>query len=212
MSSEIVVQGEHFKDDADLWIAIEEIEETLEDMPSDTPEHAKLKEHYDLLLGAYKEATGAESPEQIAKQELAQPEEDEDGEEQEEPRPTHDLRIAAESGAQLLCPTCGQGVPFPELPPMDKTSERCPNCEGWGKVVTGSRVDGHIWHDCKTCGGEGVIPVTGTQVPEPARQSAQVPEAPGARWNPDENNWLPPDNAQPPWAGAVWDAFYGKWA
>jgi rubrerythrin len=211
--SAISVQGEKYESLDDLIETIARLQNELEDMPSETPEHEALSRHIERLREAAGNGVDASSEfsaeDEAPSAPLPAPEE----EEEEEAEFTHNLREAAETGALLLCPTCGQEVPFPETPPLDQTVTRCPNCDGWGKVLRPSRVDGHIWRDCPVCQAEGVVPKEAAALPfEPTRKAAPVPEAPGAVWNPLDENWSPPPGAQPPWVGATWDSFYGKWA
>lgn len=209
---DIVVQGEHYESREELLGTIEALEEKLAEMPSDTPEHNDLSRHIERLREA---ASGeAESETESPTVEPAEPASPlaPEEEEEEEYETTHDLQDAAENGKILLCPTCGQEVPFPEVPPMDNTVERCSNCDGWGKVVRPTRVDGHVWRDCPVCQGEGVVQKLAAPPPAPARKAVEVPEAPGALFNPTTEQWDPPAGVQPPWAGATWDPFYGRWS
>lgn len=209
--SAIKVQGETYADVGELNAAIEELETTLGDMPDGTPEHEKLAQHVETLRAAAETSgTGEAASGPVAEPEPVsdEPPKDPKSEEQEH---THSLRDAADNGKQIVCPLCGNDIPFPEAPPLDPNVQRCPDCQGWGNVLTGSRVDGHVWRDCPTCNGNGYVDKRGTSIPVIGSKAAPVPEAPGAIWNADTETWNPPPGQQPPWAGAVWDTFLGKW-
>jgi hypothetical protein len=83
-------------------------------------------------------------------------------------------KIIGPEGMPPLCPVCqGTGLDFsggqPE--PEYKDSPRdvtCPDCEGWGKVRTGSRVQGEEVQACPTCTGRGAVAKGATLVTAPA--------------------------------------------
>lgn len=95
-------------------------------------------------------ALGAENTEQVVELEKAQT--------------TYLRKVEKIIGTQAmppLCPACeGTGLDFTggEPEPELKASpdrERCPDCDGWGKVVTGSRVPTEEVLPCPTCQGAG---------------------------------------------------------
>lgn len=91
-----------------------------------------------------------------------------------------------------LCPACegtgldftgGQGEPeFAESPDR----ERCPDCDGWGKVRTGSRVPTEDVLPCPTCQGAGHR-VKLTVQPAPANNGEQTATGSGQSWLGDPN-------------------------
>jgi len=74
--------------------------------------------------------------------------------------------------AELMpCPACsGMGFNSVELPP-DEYHARCPDCDGWGNVLSGSRVESQRVLPCQGCNGSGHVPRL--------REVATVPAAPG---------------------------------
>lgn len=209
--SAIKVQGETYETAEELNAAIAELEVTLGDMPDGTPEHEKLAQHVAALRAAADESGTGEALVSPAPEVEPVPELPSDDHEPEEPEHTHSLRDAADNAKQVVCPLCGNDIPFPEAPPLDPTVERCDSCDGWGTALTGSRVDGHVWRDCPKCQGNGYTTKAGEAAPTLGNTAAPVPEAPGAIWNNEAKSWNPPPGQQPPWAGAVWDSFLGKW-
>lgn len=210
--SAIKVHGETYENVASLNETIDELTAQYEDMP-DGAGRMKLAAHVATLRAAAEGSgsdDGAASPADAPEDEPEpMPQEEE---EEGETEPTHSLIEAADYGKPLACPLCGNEVPFPESPPLDKFATRCGDCDGWGKVLTGSRVDGNVWRDCKGCNGSGFREDSTASAPTPLRKAADAPEAPGAIWNADNESWNPPPGVQPPWAGATWDSFYGKWS
>jgi len=209
--SVIKVQGETYQSVDDLNATIYNLEADLEKMPSDTPEHEKLAQHVAALRAAAEESGSGEPPASPAP--VAEPGPDTADEENEEDKVevTHSLRDAAENGKELVCPLCGHDIDFPEVPPLDPNVERCRDCKGWGSVLTGSRVDGHVWRNCPTCQGQGFTDEHSVISRIPELKAAATPGAPGALWNPETEQWDRPPGQQPPWAGAVWDSFLGQW-
>jgi hypothetical protein len=117
-------------------------------------------------------------------------------------------------GAEPVCPMCnGEGVLEVE-PPLHPSYERCADCDGFGLIYTGSRRGGRAVEDCPTCQGDGFKKRANVPAvePMPAMRYAQLPEWSGAQLAPDGSGWLPPLPATPPWDGATWDKFYGRWS
>lgn len=111
-----------------------------------------------------------------------------------------------------LCPMClGHGVLEVE-PPQDPTAQRCPACEGYGKVYTGSRVEGNMTRDCPTCNGGGFVDVQPTiPLPPPLVRAAAAPAWPEAKWDGITQRWLEPLPVNLPWEGANWDGLEGTY-
>jgi hypothetical protein len=210
--SVIRVQGETYDTLDDLVDTIDELDDKLHAMPDGSAERMKLAAHVETLRAAAAESGGGESTASPAAPDESPPDEPPTEDEDEDVEHTHSLRDAAENGKEIVCPLCGSEIPFPEVPPLDPKVKRCDDCNGWGNVLTGSRVDGHVWRDCPTCNGSGFVDKQGAAVPVLGNQAAHAPEAPGAVWNAERENWSPPPGQQPPWAGAVWDEFLGKWS
>lgn len=207
----IKVKGETYESYDDLFAAIVDLTVKLEDMPSESPEYGNLAEHIaDLRAGlpADFKPTPEENPDHSTAESP-----DESGAEGVElsEEVTTNIRAAYEHGLDVVCPTCGQHVDMPEAPPRDPDIDTCPNCNGWGQVVTGSRVDGHVWRNCSRCEGQGWVTKSVTVPASFNAGAASVPQAPGAIWNADTSRWDPPAGVQPPWAGAMWDNLLGKW-
>lgn len=81
------------------------------------------------------------------------------------------------------CPTCAEqqlGFVF-DLPATgpdyrrSELTEACPDCGGWGDVLTGAKVERGMLDQCNTCGGKGFVFKLGTP---PA--AAVAPAAPAA--------------------------------
>lgn len=100
------------------------------------------------------------------------------------------LSEVQEQGARLLL---GQGIgpDYRQAP----NSETCPTCNGWGKVKTGSRVDGKGLIVCAECAGRGFIGEAANVTPAQAAGAEEIPYAlapdPEA-FTPDEDNWHTP--------------------
>lgn len=207
----ITVKGEKYGSLDELFNSIVELTVTLESMPSDSPEHNNLAKHIEDLKAELPEDYKPSPPEDSPVASAATPEDGDEGGEELPEEVTTNIRSAYEHGLDVVCPTCGQHVDMPEAPPRDPDIDTCPNCNGWGQVVTGSRVDGHVWRNCSRCDGQGWV-VKSVVVPASFNAgAAQVPQAPGAIWNADTSRWNPPVGQQPPWAGAMWDDLLGKW-
>jgi hypothetical protein len=133
----------------------------------------------EVALAKVREAAGALEPEPA-----------------DEPDPTSEALAKAHAGylkeiAAILgedadirpCAACsGLGFNPVELPP-DHFHERCPDCDGWGNVLSGSRVESQRVLPCNGCNGSGhrptlqpaerpqtpasVVPVLPTFVPQP---------------------------------------------
>jgi hypothetical protein len=210
--SVIKVQGETYQDADELNSTIGELEAKLEEMSSDTPEHNRLAAHIDTLRAAAAESGEGNVTASPAAPTEPEPDTPPTEDAKEVAEQTHSLRDAADNGKEIICPLCGAPIEFPETPPADAFAHRCPDCDGWGQVLTGSRVDGHVWRDCKGCQGQGFKEENDAPTVLQKSHAAPTPEAPGATWNAERENWDPPTGQQPPWAGAVWDAFLGKWS
>jgi hypothetical protein len=92
-------------------------------------------------------------------------------------------KLLPEGEAIFVCPVCtGTGFTLEpveqptELLP-DKTRERCPDCDGNGKVKTGSRVETEAILPCPTCNGAGWRNVL--YLAQPQQPPGQQPNAPG---------------------------------
>lgn len=110
-----------------------------------------------------------------------------------------------------ICPMCnGDGFLHAE-PPQDPTTQRCPACDGYGRVYTGSRKQGQETRACPICAGDGwVAAATTTETLQPKVAAAEVPQWPGALWNQDKLRWDPPEGDKP-WADAHWNDIAGNW-
>lgn len=208
----IEVAGEKYKDLDALRIEIDVVEATLEEMPSDTPEHENLAQHLKKMRAAAAEATGGSEDNAVSSEPSPPAATPPEEEAEEEVETTTSLRDASDTGKALVCPLCGHDIDFPETPPLDAFSHKCDKCDGWGQVMTGSRVDGHVWRDCKECQGSGFVENQAQTYKPTVTGAAPTPEAPGAIWEPLLERWSPPAGQQPPWAGAVWDDLLGKWS
>lgn len=120
--------------------------------------------------------------------------------------------IVIDGNEHAICPMClGVGW-LTEEPPQDPTSERCPDCEGVGKVYTGSRVPGQATRSCPTCAGNGWKLRDGVTPPPPGESgAAEFPEWPGAIWDNNTLRWNPPPGEELPWDGATWNDMRGTW-
>lgn len=212
MAKEIVVQGEHYANVDELNTAIDSLTAKLDEVPSESPEHNDLLRHIERLREAAEgsaSVSGDDSPTPEPSSE-AEPEADE--QQVTDEGHTTNIREAFEQGQHLHCPLCGSEVDYAELPPMDETVVTCPNCKGWGQVVRPTKVDGQVWHTCTICQGNGYVDKPGVERPPTQPRAAMTPEAPGAVWNATTNDWDAPPGIAPPWDGATWDRFYGRWS
>lgn len=208
----IRVKGETYADAAELAETIERLGADHAAMP-DGPAKVSLGAHIDELysvLGGYATSgdglggSGDKAPGPPGASPLPPATDDNEGDE------TDTLL----DGAGVVCPMCDGSGELAADPPDDPRATRCNDCDGWGKVYTGSRVRGHEVRDCPTCQGGGFVepPTTVASPPPASRTAAEAPEAPGATWDAVNGNWMRPEGGQPPWPGATWDSFYGKWA
>lgn len=208
----ITVQGERYADVAELSATIDELESKLDNVPDGTPEHADLSRHIDRLYEALSEASPGVVP-QTAEPgtSVAVPAPGEDLPDDDEAE-EHEHEHEPEDESLTHCPACGWPLDVEILPPQHPDVTQCVGCQGFGKVLTGSRVEGHILIDCPTCKGQGW-----TNRPEAAREivaATRLEQAiwPGARSSDDGATWLPPFDSTPPWQGAEWDSFRGTWS
>jgi hypothetical protein len=95
----------------------------------------------------------------------------------------------------------GEPVPPPLLP--DTHSQECPDCQGWGIVLTGSKVHGKNTAACKGCGGRGSVGDRYNVDPSQFVPGAQVP----AETNGHEADALLPED---PWGTPIGHPDYGK--
>lgn len=208
----IKVKGETYADAAELAETIERLGADHAAMP-DGPAKVSMGAHIDELysvLGGYATSEGGsggsgdKAPGPSGASPLPPTTDDNDDDQNE----------ALAEGAMFTCPMCGGAGELPNEPPPDPKSDRCVTCKGWGKVYTGSLVEGHAIRECPTCQGQGwTEKAPSFAPPAPAsRTAAEAPEAPGATWDAVNENWMRPEGGQPPWPGATWDSFYGKWA
>lgn len=208
----IKVKGETYRDAGELAETIERLGAEYAGM-SDGPEKLSMGAHIDELysvLGGYANGEGgtggnAGNDLEVSRSPALPPTTDDDDDDE------HD---ALAEGASFSCPMCEGTGELPNEPPPDPLSDRCVTCSGWGKVYTGSLVEGHAIRECPTCQGQGWTEKAHSFAlpPAPMRTAAESPEAPGAWWAEDTKDWNPPVGVQPPWVGATWDRFYGKWA
>lgn len=212
MPAPITVQGERYADLDELGDAILELRKQLENMPSDTPNHASLAAHLERLENAHIEASGGVIPPDEGVPEragqAAPPEDDEEEEEGHVPVPD-DLE---DTGELTHCPACGWPLDIDIVPASHPDIETCPGCMGFGKVLTGSRVEGHTIMDCPTCKGQGWRNKQAVTERLVTATRAETPIWNGARLSDDGTRWIPAEGEAPPWQGATWDEFRGTWA
>ena len=207
----IKVHGETYHDENEVRETIVMLEGQLEALSEDTPEHKDLAQHIARLKDAL--PTGGDNASDSTSDEPEDTPSDVTGEDETEVESgfTHDIQEAFETGAEILCPTCGQHVDFPEAPPINPDAEQCPKCKGWGKYVNPSRVDGYIWQTCSHCQGQGFT-VKGEAPPlASVAAPADMPLWAGATWDAETQGWNPPPG-EPPWTNAEWDRVRGTWA
>lgn len=77
-----------------------------------------------------------------------------------------------------------------DQPPQDDTTRRCPRCNGWGVLMTGSRADGKITRICARCEGGGWVAnvddeLAARRVDEPAETTPPALPAPPTTGLPD---------------------------
>lgn len=101
--------------------------------------------------------------------------------------------------AVIMCPSCGQSFPATDapdgwIPAQSKSSGTCDECEGFGKVTTGSYIAEHAVKNCGKCGGTGYIEA-GATTPAPLPTPVMVYD----------------DRPPQPWANAVWDDAQRMW-
>lgn len=208
----IRVKGETYGDAAELVDEIGRLNATLAEMPPGQ-EAAALRKHIDDLNAALPHHDAPERAESDGGATVAgtgagdgvPSDEDDDGDD--------DARREL-ADAETVCPMCGGIGTLATDPPDDPNRTRCRDCDGWGKVYTGSRVPGYEVKDCLTCNGEGAVAVAGyvQQQTRRADEAADVPLQAGALWDAATLRWRPPLEQQPPWTGATWDELKGGWA
>lgn len=212
MPADIVIQGERYKDAEELRSTIAELELAMDDMPSDSPQHGDMVVHIQRLREALAEASpgmeGEESPVSVPAGQTV-PGEDNEDEELEEIEPLADNDT---EDSLTHCPACGWPLDIDVMPPHHPDIETCSGCQGFGKVLTGSRVEGHILMDCPTCKGQGWTNKAQTNQKLTTATRAEMALWPNARSSDDGTRWLPPEDSTPPWSGAAWDEFRGTWA
>lgn len=98
-------------------------------------------------------------------------------------------------------------APFPQSP----TYERCDECDGWGRVLTGARLESPGIQPCPKCDGNGYLDKRSTNAatppPSPSpEQPAPPPPPPG----PDPLR-TPPPEGRPPAVGMIWDQDAYTW-
>lgn len=208
----IRIKGETYRDAAELAETIERLGNDYAEMPEGAAK-TNLAAHIDELysvLGGYApggdgKGDGGDKAGKVSTASSSSSTTDE---------PENDDDDALAEGAQFTCPMCGGTGELPHEPPPDPRSARCPDCEGWGKVYTGSLVEGHTVRDCHTCQGQGWVDRSGERAAQPDvnKTAADMPEQMGALWDAKRKFWMPPAGQQPPWPGATWDTYYGKWS
>lgn len=88
--------------------------------------------------------------------------------------------------AIVPCGSCnGYGFKPFELP-ADPHTETCPDCQGWGEVLTGSSVAGQIKRACPTCKSKGWREI-GAVVPITPQTTDRAPAPPGFYYDPAGN-------------------------
>lgn len=98
------------------------------------------------------------------------------------------------------CPTCG-GLGFdltgsvggPSYRSTDQF-KRCEVCDGLGKLLTDSQVEGHLLRDCSVCQGRGYL----EKIAPPAAVPEQVTEYGTPKWMGDVPAPAPPVAPMPP--------------
>lgn len=206
------IQGETYADAGELIDTIGRLTAEMLEM-ADGPERVALLEHIERLqtaLGPEVESEGNADDAPAMRDRLPEP----------DPAPASSGELdevdreLLEHGAKFACPMCDGVGELTYEPPQDPNAERCADCDGWGKVYTGSRVPGYEVEDCRSCKGEGRVrePVAEYAAIAAPAKAAEFPGQLGALWDGENSAWLPPPGQQPPWVGATWDSFYGKWA
>jgi hypothetical protein len=85
--------------------------------------------------------------------------------------------VLGDEAEVVPCEHCqGRGFNPLELP-ADHYHERCPDCDGWGNVLSGSRVESQRVLPCNGCNGSGHRPLLHA-AEAPVVPPAQVPLAP----------------------------------
>lgn len=99
-------------------------------------------------------------------------------------------------------------APFPQ----SRTFERCSECDGWGRVLTGGRMQENGIQPCPTCDGHGyrdrraMAEVGANGAGDGSRPPAPPPSLP------DPMRLSPAQGGEPPAAGMVWFEDLGSWA
>lgn len=98
-----------------------------------------------------------------------------------------DVMAALGPEAEVVpCGSCsGYGFKPFELP-ADPHTETCPDCQGWGEVLTGSNVAGQLKRACPTCQSKGWRPI-GAVVPINPQAGDRAPAPPGFYYDPAGN-------------------------
>lgn len=110
-----------------------------------------------------------------------------------------------------VCPLCNGDGWLDVEPPQDPTAQRCPGCDGYGLVYTGSRVPDHATRACPVCMGRGFTSSAPDAVVErDFTVASATPEWPGALWNRETLRWDKPEGDEP-WPGATWNDIRGAY-
>lgn len=109
---------------------------------------------------------------------------------------------------RALSTIVAQVAPFPQSTVFD----RCPECEGWGSVLTGSRKGDSGIQPCPYCHGNGYTDKReAAPVPLASRGVASVPELVDPAQLPDPMRRSPASGGTPPAPGMVWDDVATSW-
>jgi hypothetical protein len=80
---------------------------------------------------------------------------------------------------------------------QDPKAAVCPSCDGWGRVRTGSKVEGKGLATCSECKGRGAVGERFNLLPDEVAKLAPVPDfvdGVAAEPPPDEDSWGTPRN------------------